>query len=64
MIAQQFLFHPVERGTHRGNLGYHVNAVAFFIHHLGQAADLSFDAVEAPVAGTLDIGTHEFYIPH
>ena len=42
-----FLFHPAQRGAHRGDLRHDVDAIALVLDHAGEPAHLAFDAVES-----------------
>ena len=46
MVPQNFLFGAAECGAHGGNLGDNVNAVAVFLDHAEQAANLALNATE------------------
>src|SRR5262245_42286801 len=46
MVAQDLLLDLVEGGPHCADLGQHVDAVAVFLDHAGDAAHLAFDAAE------------------
>src|SRR5690242_8937637 len=63
VIAQHFLLDPAQRGAHRRNLGHDVDAIAIVIDHLRQAADLTLDAAEPLLHGSLDVLAHALYIP-
>ena len=47
VIPEDFLFGAAERGTHGGNLGDNVDAVAVFFDHADDAADLALNAVQS-----------------
>jgi len=63
MVFQHFFFDPSECGPDRRDLRDDIDAIAVLIDHFGQAADLTLDAVEAFLAGCLDVFSHEVYIP-
>ena len=45
MVAEQLLLDAAERRADRRNLRYNINAVAVFLDHAGDAANLTFDPV-------------------
>ena len=53
MVVQDLLLDLVERRPDRAELGQHVDAVAVFLDHAGDAAHLAFDAAEAGELGFL-----------
>lgn len=58
MISQRLLFDLVQCGANGADLGQHVDAVAFFLDHAGNAADLALDAAEARELRFLDFLIH------
>ncbi len=44
VIFQDFFFDAPQCGTNCGDLRYDIDAVAIFIHHFGETADLTLDA--------------------
>jgi hypothetical protein len=46
VIAQDLLLDTVQRCTHGADLRQHIDAVAVFLDHAGDAADLALDAAE------------------
>lgn len=64
VIAQNFLF-DTGKGRARGSdLRDEVDAIAVFVDHLREAANLAFDAVEAFFARNLDVLAHtRLYTP-
>src|SRR6185437_6875082 len=63
VIAQDLLLGPPQRGAHRSNLRDHIDAIAVLLDHLGEAADLTFDPVQALLDRCLDVLSHDAYIP-
>ena len=63
MVAQDLLLDALERRSGGGDLRDHVDAVAVFLDHAGETADLTFDAAEAFETGGLGFGLHGCYIP-
>lgn len=63
VIFQHFFFDASQCGTNCGDLRYDIDAIAIFIHHLGETADLALDAAKPFLAGTLDVFSHSNYIP-
>ena len=47
MVPENFLLGAAESGAHGGNLRDNVNAVAVFLHHADDAADLALDAAQS-----------------
>lgn len=53
VIFQHFFFDAPQCGTNCGDLRYDIDAIAIFIHHLGETADLAvctenLDVTESP----------------
>jgi hypothetical protein len=63
VILQHFFLHAPKRGSDRRYLGDDIDAVAVFVHHLGQTAHLTLDAAQAFLARRLDVFSHTAYIP-
>ena len=47
VLPENFLFEAPQRGAGRRDLRHDVDAVAIVLDHAGEAANLSFDPVEA-----------------
>jgi len=62
MIFQHFFFDTPQCGTNCGDLRYYIDAIAIFIDHLGETADLALNAAKPFLAGTLDVFSHADYI--
>ena len=64
VIAERFLLDLVEGGPHRSDLRDHVDTVAVFLDHAGDAAHLAFDAAEPRELGFLEFLVHSLkYTP-
>ena len=63
VITENFLLDASQCCSYGSDLRDDVDAVAVFLHHSGQAANLAFNAVEAFRACSLDVWSHEGYIP-
>jgi len=63
VISENFLLDASQGCSNGGDLRDDVDAVAVFLDHSGQATDLAFNAVEALRACSLDVRSHERYIP-
>ena len=67
VAAQDFLFHPAQRGPHRADLRHNVDSIALVLDHAGEAAHLAFDAAEplerCRLAVLLVVFAHAVYIP-
>jgi hypothetical protein len=63
MILQDFFFCSAQGGTNRRDLGDDFDAVAVFLDHFGQPADLAFDTAETFLHGYLDVFLHAPHIP-
>lgn len=55
VILQDFVLGAVERGADRNNLSDDVDAVAVFLDHIREPANLAFDAAEPLDRGRLDV---------
>ncbi len=58
VIAQRLLLHLVERRPHRPDLCQHVDAVAVFLDHAGDATNLTFNATKPRKLRLLDFIIH------
>ncbi len=58
VIAQNFLFDAAKGCAHGGYLSNDIDAVSPLLDHLGEAADLTFDAAEAFEAGGFCLFLH------
>jgi hypothetical protein len=63
VISENFLLNASQCRSDGSDLRDNVNAVAVFLDHSGQATYLTFDPVEAFRACSLDVRSHEGYIP-
>ena len=63
MIFQHLFFNASQCGTNCGYLRYDIDAIAIFIHHLGETANLALDAAKPFLARCLDVFSHAAYIP-
>src|SRR5215510_2225624 len=55
MVAHEFTAYAAQGFLHRGDLHQDVCTIAVFVHHLLQATNLTFDAVEAVQIAGLDL---------
>jgi hypothetical protein len=58
VVLQNLGFYFFERGNHRLDLSDNVEAVALGLDHAGEAANLTFDAVETNQASFLRVALH------
>lgn len=58
MVAENFFLNPAQRCPDRRDLCHDVDAIAVFVYHTGQAADLALDSVEAFKAGRFGLFLH------
>src|SRR3989442_10145647 len=65
VVAKEQESHALQRRLDGAHLRQHVDAVAVFVHHLAQAADLALDAAEAALdlLLVLDVPGHAGTIP-
>jgi hypothetical protein len=61
--AQEFFLDARQGGANSRDLRHDVDAIAVFIDHFCKAANLTFNAVDAPFTAGLDVLKHGVYIP-
>nr|BCF31651.1 hypothetical protein XF15B_07220 [Bradyrhizobium diazoefficiens] len=63
VVLQDLLLDPAQRGAHRRDLRHDVDAVAVFLYHFRQAANLALDPAETFSDRCLDVLAHAVYVP-
>ena len=63
VVPQHFFLDAAQRRPHCGDLRDDIDAVAVFIDHFGEPANLALDPAETFLTGHLDVFSHAAYIP-
>ena len=58
VVLQDLLLDPAQRGAHRRDLRHDIDAVAVFLYHFRQAANLALDPAETFSDRCLDVLAH------